>query len=172
MKNLLVILFSFVALSLSAQVSHTKTLSDNQELASYSFWDFNLTASDTLAGTQDTATFTVWPNKHGFIDFSWFIDIDSVGSSGDSINFDVTSRYKEFTGESWITDTTYAIDVDGGDVAIKISSRSLKNADTIPNDSKHKARQTQLLISPTSGAGLGSVGDKAIINTVQFKARE
>lgn len=172
MKNIIFISFAlFAFVSVDAQlVNETYTLSRDEAFQSYSYYSFKQGAADSLAGTQDSAYYTVKLNKHYPCDVQWSITLDTA-STADSANIDVLWQYRTWSDDTWLTASTTAYDGDSnGEVIIDIYDTTKINVSNLPLNDKVFARQHRLFFKPTSGAGLGSSGDKVVIEKVEFKA--
>jgi hypothetical protein len=178
-KIIFISLISIFSIGLFAQTNIVKTvtLSNNPTDNTYTYYSFPLGASDYLAGTKDSALFTVYVNKSVPVEVSWWLSLDTanMGTNADSINMNIKENYKKFDDATYTTLKTIAWDGDAtGDYAAEVSDSSyigwpaLKAASTrnISLTAPEFARIYQLSITPTSGAGLGTYHDKFRISKV------
>jgi hypothetical protein len=179
-KSIFIIVLSILALGLFAQTNIVKTvtLSNNPLDNNYTYYSFPLSAtSDYLAGTKDSALFTVYTNKSVPVEVSWYVALDTanMGSNSDSCNMNIKENYKKFDEQSFTTLKTIAWDGDAtGDYAAEVSDSTYLvfpplAATSTRNISLTKpefSRIFQLSITPTSGAGIGTYRDKFRISKV------
>lgn len=183
MKKLitLLLLFSTVLVSAQTNIVKSKIMNSNETSVDYSFYEFPMSSSDFLAGTKDSAVFTVYLNKPYPCEVYWFVQADTIKSASgtDSINLDIKHNYKRFDDETaWTTLKTVAWDGDAnGDYKSAIldssylvptGSGSAGNKN-VPLAKPEFARIHQLTLTPTTGPGLGKLNDKIIIRKVAVR---
>jgi hypothetical protein len=176
-KSIFIIVLSILALGLFAQTNIVKTftLPNNPLDNNYTYYSFPLGTSDYLAGTKDSALFTVYTNKSVPVEVSWYVALDTanMGSNSDSCNMNIKENYKKFDEQSFTTLKTIAWDGDAtGDYAAEVSDSSYivkpptAGSYNVSLTKPEFARIFQISITPTSGAGLGTYRDKFRISKV------
>ena len=165
------LLVAFMVLGTIAQdLTRTKTLSRNESRQEYSYYSFPMSTSrDYIAVDHDELVYEININKHSPAEVQWYLAIDTIGAP-DSMNVDIDLDFQVYEAEGYTTLKLTAWDGDNdGDLAAAIRDSSHIGVQILPLNAPVFARQSRLSMTPTTGAGVGVVGDRANIIAVIAK---